>query len=103
MTTERRAATELRVAGRSWLGHAAVLGCGRISPGCSPRRLRPAAFRRSLAANADVVGLVDHDPSMLLARTRSGTLRLAEDARGLSFELDIPDTQLARISHTNFA
>lgn len=32
----------------------------------------------------------------LLARTGSGTLRLAEDSRGLHFEIDVPDTQLGR-------
>jgi HK97 family phage prohead protease len=43
-----------------------------------------------------VVALVDHDPTRLLARTGSGTLRLAEDTRGLAFEIDAPDTQLGR-------
>ncbi|MGA7454558.1 MAG: HK97 family phage prohead protease [Rhodoplanes sp.] len=96
MTTERRAATELRVAGRKLVGHAAVFGARADILGMFTEEVAPGAFTRSLAANADVVGLVDHDPSMLLARTRSGTLRLAEDARGLSFELDLPDTQLGR-------
>lgn len=44
----------------------------------------------------DVVALVDHNPSMLLGRTSSGTLRLASDEHGLAFELDLPDTQLGR-------
>ena len=30
----------------------------------------------------------------MLARTASGTLRLAEDSRGLAFSLDVPPTQL---------
>jgi HK97 family phage prohead protease len=42
------------------------------------------------------LALVDHDRSKLLARTRSGTLRLEEDARGLVFSIDLPDTQPGR-------
>jgi HK97 family phage prohead protease len=43
-----------------------------------------------------VLALVDHDPNALLARTRSGTLKLAEDSRGLHFEIAVPDTTLGR-------
>lgn len=44
----------------------------------------------------DVVALVDHDPSKLLARTSSQTLRLSVDDHGLAFQLDLPDTSLGR-------
>lgn len=44
----------------------------------------------------DVVALVNHDMGQLLGRTSSGTLRLDSDDHGLSFELDLPDTQLGR-------
>jgi len=57
--------------------------------------IRPGAFKGSLAGR-DVVCLIDHDPCRLLARTKSGTLRLEEDAKGLRFELDLPDTQEGR-------
>jgi len=56
--------------------------------------IRAGAFRASLTGGKDVLPLVDHDPGKLLARTASGTLRLSEDARGLAYELDLPDTQL---------
>jgi HK97 family phage prohead protease len=92
---EWRAAIELRAAGRKLEGYAAVFD--------SPARVRgfteiikAGAFRTSLDARGDVLALVDHDPSRLLARTGSGTLRLAEDSRGLAFEIDVPDTQLGR-------
>lgn len=44
----------------------------------------------------DVLALENHDPARLLGRTSAGTLRLSEDAHGLAFELDLPDTQLGR-------
>jgi Escherichia/Staphylococcus phage prohead protease len=65
--------------------------------------IAPGAFANSLAKNGhsapgarkdlgDILALFDHDASRLLARTRSGTLRLKEDARGLVFDLDLPET-----------
>lgn len=93
---ERRTATELRAsAGRKLEGYAATFGVpARI--GGFTETILPGAFRASLAAGRDVLCLVDHDPSRLLGRTASGTLRLAEDSRGLHFELDMPDTGLGR-------
>ena len=96
--SERRAAIELRaVAGRKLAGYAAVFGTPATIGGAFTETVLPGAFRASLLnPRADVLALVDHDPGRLLARTSSGTLRLAEDARGLAFELDLPDTTLGR-------
>lgn len=92
---ERRAAVELRAAGRRLEGYAAVFDTpARI--GGFTEIIRPGAFRATLEARADVLALVDHDPTRLLARTGSGTLRLAEDSRGLAFEMDLPDTSTGR-------
>ena len=91
---EVRAAAELRAAsGRKLEGYAAVFGTP-ATIGEFSETIMPGAFRASLAAGADILALVDHDPSRLLARTSSGTLRLTEDARGLRFELDVPPTTL---------
>ncbi len=93
--TERRGGVEIRAAGRRLEGYAAAFGSeARI--GSFRETIRAGAFRASLAASKDVLALVDHDPSRLLARTGSGTLRLSEDTRGLAFALDVPDTQLGR-------
>jgi len=54
------------------------------------------AFADTLRSGRDVLALVDHDPGRLLGRTKNSTLRLAEDQRGLSFSIDIPDTQIGR-------
>jgi HK97 family phage prohead protease len=92
---EVRAAVELRASGRKLVGYAAVFGISAQIGGFS-ETIQRGAFRASLATKGDILALVDHDPSRLLARTGSGTLRLSEDTRGLQYELDVPDTQLGR-------
>ena len=54
------------------------------------------AFDAVLRTNPDVVALRDHDPSMVLGRTTSGTLRLRSDSKGLHYEIDLPETSYAR-------
>lgn len=53
----------------------------------------PGAFQRSIAS-ADVLALWQHglDARPPLGRTAAQTLRLFEDAKGLAFELDLPDS-----------
>jgi Escherichia/Staphylococcus phage prohead protease len=63
-----------------------VVGVGYILASCLNS---PDHFKE----RTDILALVDHDPHRVLARTRSGTLRLSQDARGLAFDLDVPDTQ----------
>jgi len=52
------------------------------------------AFRKALTRSANVPLLWQHDRDAMLATTRSKTLRLKDDARGLYFEGDLPNTQL---------
>lgn len=90
---ERRAVTELRAAGRRLEGYAALFGSeARI--GSFVETIAPGAFRSALAG--DVLALLDHNEGQVLGRTRSGTLRLTEDSRGLAFSLDLPDTAAGR-------
>jgi HK97 family phage prohead protease len=58
--------------------------------------IMPGAFKRTLAEGADVRGLLNHDPNLILGRTKAGTMRLKEDSTGLRMEIDAPDTQMAR-------
>jgi HK97 family phage prohead protease len=94
---ERRAAVgEIRAAGRTLTGYAATFGTPARIGGQFTESIRAGAFAASLASGRDVLALLDHDPGRLLARTSSGTLKLAEDARGLAFSIDVPDTSLGR-------
>jgi len=58
--------------------------------------IMPGAFVRSLNAGADVRCLWNHDPNVILGRTKSKTLVLKEDAKGLFFRCELPNTQAAR-------
>jgi HK97 family phage prohead protease len=58
--------------------------------------IKPGAFTRAVKEKQDVRGLMNHDANLVLGRTKSGTLSLNQDATGLYFECDLPDTQTAR-------
>lgn len=90
---ERRAFTEVRTAGRRIEGYAATFNT-EADLGGFRERIAPGAFRAALTG--DVLAMLDHDPGKVLGRTRSGTLRLSEDSKGLAFSLDLPDTQAGR-------
>ena len=55
-------------------------------------RIQPGAFARTLKSRNNVRMYVNHNDSQLLASTRSGTLRLKEDSKGLLAEADLPMT-----------
>ncbi|HEY1188547.1 MAG TPA: HK97 family phage prohead protease [Gemmata sp.] len=58
-------------------------------------RIMPGAFDKAIREN-DVRGLFNHEDCNILGRTKSGTMRLSVDKRGLKYEIDPPDTQCAR-------
>lgn len=53
-------------------------------------------FAESLKAGDDVRVLFNHNIDHVLGRTSSGTARFWEDAAGLQYDADLPDTQIAR-------
>ncbi len=90
---EHRSAIEWRAAGRKLVGLAAPYNSPTDLGAGISETIKPGAFTKSLSSNKDILALIDHDTGRLLARTKSGTLRLTEDQRGLSFELDLPATR----------
>jgi HK97 family phage prohead protease len=54
--------------------------------------VEPGAFTRTLANNCDVAFLIGHyDAGILMARTKSGTMRLSQDTRGLDVNVPAMD------------
>lgn len=85
---ERRAAADGKV---TVAGYAAVFGEAADIGGWFTEILARGAFSETLKA-ADVRAYFDHDRGRVLGRSSAGTLRLAEDAKGLAVEIDLPDT-----------
>ena len=71
-------------------GYAAVFGQA-TDLGAFREQIAPGAFSDTLR-RSDVRALFNHDTSKVLGRLSAGTLRLTEDATGLSAEIDLPDT-----------
>lgn len=98
-------ATEVRAMGGSGdadplriEGYASVFNRSAKLPGFRERIL-PGAFTRAIEQKQDVVCLFNHNSDIVLGRTTSGTLRLRQDARGLFYSCDLPNTQSARDIH----
>lgn len=97
----RRGTVEMRGAGgaRKIAGYGAVFYDGSAA---TEYELYPGAVERILEGafggleGADVVSLFNHEPSLILGRTAAGTLRLEVDSRGLRYEVDLGETQVAR-------
>jgi uncharacterized protein len=90
--------TELRAAddGNAITGYAAVFDSPSEDLGGFTETINPKAFERCLSANPDIRALVNHDTGRVLGRTKSGTLKLSVDSRGLKMDCALPDTNDGR-------
>jgi HK97 family phage prohead protease len=82
-------------AGDRFEGYAAVFGQyakvrGRLET------VSTRAFDRALTEKHDVRLLVNHDPNLVLARTKNGSLQLRTDEHGLHVTAELPDTTYSR-------
>ncbi len=90
---------ELRLDGDSEAtisGYAAVFNKKSLPLGVQGFReiIAPGAFTETIKT-ADVRALFNHNPDMVLGRTRSNTLTLEEDSKGLRVAITPPDTTWA--------
>jgi HK97 family phage prohead protease len=99
---ERRAVTgpvEVRAGsdGGKVIGGFAIV-YGRLSGnlGGFVERVDPGFVAKSIADGVDVLARFQHDSNMLLGRVSSGTLRLDDQADGLDYAVDVPDTSYGR-------
>ena len=81
--------------GMSFTGYAAVFNSDS-EPLPFIERIAPGAFKKSLKGRNTIKMYMNHDSSMLLASTRSKTLRLQEDSKGLLVEADLPQTSVGK-------
>ncbi|MGS0465298.1 HK97 family phage prohead protease [Bacillus pacificus] len=77
-------------------GYAAVFNSKTNIGGWFDEVIEPGAFARSLSENGDIRALFNHNWDNVLGRTKSGTLRLEEDEKGLKFEIELPNTSVGR-------
>jgi HK97 family phage prohead protease len=81
--------------GATITGYASLFAPSRTDMGSFQEVVAPTAFDAALNGNADVRCLWNHNPDHVLGRTKSGTLRLSKDSRGLLYEAELPNTTLA--------
>lgn len=81
--------------GRKLVGYAALFNTPADIAGMFREQIAPGAFAEAIGRD-DVRALINHDPNMVLGRSKAGTLRMSEDEKGLRVEIDMPDTQQAR-------
>ncbi|MBK9496726.1 MAG: HK97 family phage prohead protease [Xanthomonadales bacterium] len=94
---EKRAASQpVAVEGMTVAGYAAVFNSPTDIGDMWQEVVAPGAFAETLRSGSDVLALYSHEIERLLGRQSSGTLRLSEDERGLSVEIDLPDTSDGR-------
>lgn len=104
MELERRTipfdVAELRIEKRGessvLVGLTAPFGKMSLDLGGFQERINPGAFAGALN-RSDAAALFNHNPDNLLGRQSSGTLRLKETDAGLTYEVDLPDTEIARM------
>jgi len=102
-TVERRVNTvefDVRAAqasgdGMSFTGYAAVFN-SPSEPLPFTEVIKEGAFKRSLKSRNEIKLFMNHNTDVVLGSTRSGTLQLTEDSRGLLAQAQLPDTTAGR-------
>lgn len=77
-------------------GHAALFGSPSEDLGGFTEVIERGAFRKVLNQSPDVRLLINHDPNLVLARTKAGTMQLREDPTGLKVSASLAPTTYAK-------
>ncbi len=80
---------------RTLTGYAAVFNRLSEDLGGFREKIQPGAFAKTIR-EGDVMALFNHDPKLVLGRTKNNTLSLSEDEHGLYVSIKPPDTLLGR-------
>ncbi len=75
-------------------GYAAVFNKWSEDLGFFKEKIQEGAFKRTIDAD-DVRALINHDPNLIIGRTKNKTLKLWEDDKGLGYDVQLPDTSYA--------
>lgn len=75
-------------------GYAAVFNRFSVDLGGYVEQVAPTAFTKTIR-EAEVDGLFNHDPNMILGRTQAETLRLSVDTTGLAYRIRPGNTSVA--------
>ena len=78
-------------------GYAAVFNQEAVIAGLFREVIKPGAFRDSIASD-DIRGSFNHNLDQLLGRKSAGTLRLAEDAKGLRYTITLNEKDPIAVS-----
>lgn len=81
---------------KTLVGYAALYDSPSSDLGGFTEVIRPGAFDRALREDQEVLARAEHDTRLLLGRRSNGTCRVSSDAKGLRYEVDVPDTQAGR-------
>ena len=81
-------------------GYAAVFNKWSQDLGYFKEKIRQGAFKKTIKEN-DIRALINHDPNLIIGRTKNKTLELWEDDKGLGFNVKLPDTSYANDLRTS--
>lgn len=77
-------------------GYASIFNSPTMIGDMFQETIAQGAFAKALADSADIRALFNHNWDYVLGRTKSGTLTLEEDEKGLKFRVTPPDTSWAK-------
>ena len=85
------------------IGYGSVFNSRSENLGGFYEYIDPNAITNETIKNSDVRALINHDPNLILARSKNGegNLKLSIDERGLRYEYEMPDLSYARDLSTN--